>query len=215
MAVLPSRDLAGVMGKTRKSPCGPVRVSFRRLYSPDSSVMRILDYYPQPKPQRPKLRRLAAQGVDMIILTAFCMPGALLCMDASFGNHDPSPMARWIGVGMIIFLTIDASVGSLGKRLLKMRVLTLSGRAEANRNLLRSAIKYAPLILWIVALMLGDKHDGYLLFLFTALLALAWLASVLYYIIVAIRFLMGSKVPWDAVLGTEVVQEAERAASTL
>lgn len=121
-----------------------------------------------------KLARFAALGVDIVMVAAVLVPASIVYM--LFGLHDASTQLSWTIVAVAFALGMfflpawmdSFTAGSLGKRLLNLRVINQQGqRPGVLRSMLRHVLKFAlhaiaPIILLIVEKVLlrgSSTHD--------------------------------------------------------
>jgi uncharacterized RDD family membrane protein YckC len=112
-------------------------------------------------------RRFAALMVDIIILTLFMyiVSSIIFLLFAKLGSF--SVLNYWILIGAIIiivyFTYMDGKTSStLGKRLLKLRVMAVQGDMNYKKAFIRSLSKilYLPLIVDVLlGFLFGDSND--------------------------------------------------------
>ncbi len=112
-------------------------------------------------------RRFTALIIDIIILTLFMyiLSSIIFLLFAKIGSF--SVLNYWIFIGAIIiilyFTYMEGKTSStLGKRLMKLRVVTVKGDMTYTKAFIRSLSKilYLPLIVDVIlGFLIGDSND--------------------------------------------------------
>ncbi len=165
------------------------------------------------------VRRLVAFGVDWLVIALWggALFGAVMVLS---GGHVPSFSSPWTGqaigfatmtVPVTLYFAISESSraqASVGKRLLRLRVTTMSGgRLPLARSLLRSCVKFVPWecghVVPYQTIYAGDDQVSVWVWGIAVVslgLALMWVLTVL----------LRNRTPYDAWSGASVIVMPQR-----